>query len=120
MTARWEERLGQMEQGAYTPEDFLAGIRGMLRELMGTAPGKQPHFKETPPVGRCPWCGGEVAEMQHGFFCGNQNWQICNLEGQFLVGRQAKATHPRPGSRFASGWARAAYRLLLGENRQGL
>ena len=54
MTARWEERLGQMEQGAYTPEDFLAGIRGMLRELMGTAPGKQPHFKETPPVGRCP------------------------------------------------------------------
>ena len=73
MTARWEERLGQMEQGAYTPEDFLAGIRGMLRELMGTAPGKQTHFKETPPVGRCPWCGGEVAEMQRGFFCGNQN-----------------------------------------------
>ena len=62
-----------MEQGAYTPEDFLAGIRGMLRELMGTVPGKQIHFKETLPVGRCPWCGGEVAEMQRGFFCGNQN-----------------------------------------------
>ena len=73
MTARWEERLGQMEQGAYAPEDFLAGIRDMLRELMGTAPGKQIHFKETLPVGRCPWCGGEVAEMQRGFFCGNQN-----------------------------------------------
>ena len=73
MTARWEERLGQMEQGAYAPEDFLAGIRDMLRELMGTVPGKQIHFKETLPVGRCPWCGGEVAEMQRGFFCGNQN-----------------------------------------------
>ena len=76
LTAEWEYRLGEIECGELPPEDFMAGISAMLRELVGTyqvIKGTEHLF--SPPrevVGRCPRCGGEVAEMQKGFFCQNE------------------------------------------------
>ena len=76
LTAEWEYRLGEIERGELPPEDFMAGISAMLRELVGTyqvIKGTEHLF--SPPrevVGRCPRCGGEVAEMQKGFFCQNE------------------------------------------------
>ena len=76
LTAEWEYRLGEIECGELPPEDFMAGISAMLRELVGTyqvIKGTENLF--SPPrevVGRCPRCGGEVAEMQKGFFCQNE------------------------------------------------
>ena len=76
LTAEWEYRLGEIERGELSPEDFMAGISAMLRELVGTyqvIKGTEHLF--SPPrevVGRCPRCGGEVAEMQKGFFCQNE------------------------------------------------
>ena len=76
LTAEWEYRLGEIECGELPPEDFMAGISAMLRELVGTyqvIKGTEHQF--SPPrevVGRCPRCGGEVAEMQKGFFCQNE------------------------------------------------
>ena len=73
LTAEWEYRLGEIERGELSPEDFLAGICAMLKELVGTyqvIPGTEYLF--SPPretVGRCPRCCGDVAEMQKGFFC---------------------------------------------------
>ena len=76
LTAEWEYRLGEIECGELPPEDFMAGISAMLRELVGTYQViKGTEYLFSPPrevVGRCPRCGGEVAEMQKGFFCQNE------------------------------------------------
>lgn len=77
LTAEWESRLGEVERGELSPEDFLNGICTMVKELVGTyqvIPGSEYLF--SPPhevVGRCPRCGGEVAETQKGFFCQNES-----------------------------------------------
>ena len=75
LTAEWEYRLGEIERGQLAPEEFLTGISTMLKELVGTyrvIKGTEYLFS-TPHevVGKCPRCGGEVAELQKGFFCQN-------------------------------------------------
>ena len=73
LTADWEYRLGEIERGELSPEDFMDGIAAMLKELVGTYQViKGSEYLFTPPrevVGKCPRCGGEVAETQKGFFC---------------------------------------------------
>ena len=73
LTAEWEYRLGEIERGELAPEDFMAEITAMLKELVGTYQViKGSEYLFAPPrevVGRCPRCGGEIAEMQKGFFC---------------------------------------------------
>ena len=73
LTAEWEYRLGEIERGELSPEEFLAGIYAMLRELAATYQVvKGTEYLFSPPreaVGRCPRCGGEVTESQKGFFC---------------------------------------------------
>ena len=77
LTAEWESRLGEIERGELSPEDFMAGISAMLGELVGTYQViKGTEYLFSPPrevVGKCPRCGGEVAEMQKGFFCQNES-----------------------------------------------
>lgn len=76
LTAEWEFRLGEIERGELSPEDFMAGISAMLRELVQTYQVvKGTEYLFTPPrevVGKCPRCGGDVAELQKGFFCQNE------------------------------------------------
>ena len=73
LTAEWEYRLGEIERGELAPEDFMDGISAMLKELVGTCQAiKGTEYLFSPSrevVGKCPRCGGEVAEMQKGFFC---------------------------------------------------
>ena len=73
LTAEWEYRLGEIERGELTPEDFMAEITAMLKELVRTYQViKGSEYLFAPPrevVGKCPRCGGEIAEMQKGFFC---------------------------------------------------
>ena len=77
LTAEWEYRLGEIERGELSPEDFMGGICAMLRELVGTYQViKGTEYLFTPPrevVGKCPRCGGDVAELQKGFFCQNDS-----------------------------------------------
>ena len=76
LTAEWEFRLGEIERGELAPEDFMDGISTMLKELVGTYQAiKGTEYLFTPPrevVGKCPRCGGDVAELQKGFFCQNE------------------------------------------------
>ena len=73
LTAEWEHRLSEIERGELAPEDFMAGISAMLKELVGTYQAiKGTEYLFSPSrevVGRCPRCGGDVAELQKGFFC---------------------------------------------------
>ena len=77
LTAEWESRLGEIERGELSPEDFMAGISAMLGELVGTyqvIKGTEYLFSlPREVVGKCPRCGGDVAEMQKGFFCQNES-----------------------------------------------
>ncbi len=76
LTAEWEYRLGEIERGELSPEEFLSGICAMLRELVATFQVvKGTEYLFSPPreaVGRCPRCGGSVTEGKKGFFCENQ------------------------------------------------
>ena len=73
LTADWEYRLKEIERGDAEPEQFMAEICAMLRELVSTYQVIQgaevlfPTNLET--IGICPRCGGQVAEMQKGFLC---------------------------------------------------
>ena len=77
LTAEWEYRLGEIERGQLAPEGFLDGSSTMLKDLVGTYQViKGTEYLFTPPrevVGKCPRCGGEVAELQKGFFCQNDS-----------------------------------------------
>ena len=77
LTAEWEHRLSEIECGELSPEEFLDGISTMLEELVETYQViKGTEYLFTPPrevVGKCPRCGGEVAELQKGFFCQNDS-----------------------------------------------
>ena len=77
LTAEWESWLGEIERGELSPEDFMAGISAMLGELVGTYQViKRTEYLFSLPrevVGKCPRCGGDVAEMQKGFFCQNES-----------------------------------------------
>ena len=76
LTAEWEYRLGEIERGELASEDFMAGISAMLQELVRTYQViKGTEYLFTPPrevVGKCPRCGGDVVELQKGFFCQNE------------------------------------------------
>ena len=76
LTADWEQRLGQVERGELSPEDFMEGIAAMVKELVGTyqpVPGASVLFpSERETVGPCPRCGGAVTENKKGFFCENR------------------------------------------------
>lgn len=76
MTAEWEHQLKQIERGELEAAVFMDGIAAMLRELVQTyEPVKDaavlfPSDRES--IGKCPRCGGAVAELQKGFVCENR------------------------------------------------
>lgn len=73
LTAEWEHRLRQIEQGVMEPEAFMRDIRDMVRGLVNTSqPIKDAHVlfpDERKSVGICPRCGSQVVECHKGFFC---------------------------------------------------
>lgn len=75
LTAEWENQLKQVERGKLEPDAFMTGISSMLQELIQTyttvkgADVLFPSGREI--VGKCPRCGGSVAESKKGFFCEN-------------------------------------------------
>ena len=77
LTADWEYRLGEIERGERSAREFMDDISAMLRELVSNyqmVPGTEALFAPAHEVvGKCPRCGGEVAEMKEGFFCGNKS-----------------------------------------------
>lgn len=77
LTAEWEQRLSQVQKGELEPEEFLAGIQGMLTDLVADyrpvsgADILFPSAEKT--VGKCPRCGRPVIERSKGYFCTNKD-----------------------------------------------
>ena len=73
LTAEWENMLKEIERGELSPEAFMAQISRMVSELVcdyEPVSGAEVLFPSgRPVVGKCPRCGGPVAESKTGFFC---------------------------------------------------
>lgn len=74
LTAEWEAKLGEVERGALPPGEFLAGIEGMVLQLVKTYAGVTVASSALsgsgrPVVGVCPRCGKHVVEGKKSFFC---------------------------------------------------
>ena len=76
MTADWEQKLLQIEQGELEPETFMDEIEQMVASLVETSEavkGASMLMKNNGKiVGVCPHCGAEVAEREKGWFCTNR------------------------------------------------
>lgn len=76
LTADWEYRLKEIQQGNLTAEQFTGEICTMLRELVESyqvIPGADVLFSsQLESVGTCPRCGGQVTERSKGFSCQNR------------------------------------------------
>ena len=109
LTAEWEHRLSEIERGELSPEDFMGGICAMLRELVGTYQViKGTEYLFTPPrevVGKCPRCGGDVAELQKGFFCQNEACKFAIWKNNKWWATK-KAAHQGYRDSAAQGWPR--------------
>ena len=77
LTADWEYRLGEIERGELTETAFMDEISTMLRDLVETyqpISGTAHLFSPSQEVvGKCPRCGGKIAETHKGFFCQSES-----------------------------------------------
>jgi DNA topoisomerase III len=82
LTARWEERLARMEQGAGYRKDFITDINEFASALVEevrnkegeklAAPakvGRNGGGKSSEPLGVCPKCGSPVVETKKSYGC---------------------------------------------------
>ncbi len=74
LTAEWEEKLGEIERGELSPDAFMADIKAMLTDLVGTYKGVSVASSALSNTGRtvigiCPRCGKNVYEGKKSFFC---------------------------------------------------
>ena len=73
LTAAWEQKLREVEQGALGGEAFLTDITDMVRELASSEhPVRDVHMlfaDNRRAVGVCPRCGASVVENAKGFVC---------------------------------------------------
>ena len=96
MTADWETKLTQMEQGVYSPENFMEEIESMMKHLVNqyanppNAPAKAAPGASV--VGVCSHCGADVAEREKGFFCANRECRFVIWKDNAFFARLGK--HP--------------------------
>jgi len=74
LTAEWEEKLGEIEKGRLSPEDFMSGIETMVSGLVKTYSGVKTASAILSESGRsvvgvCPRCGKNVVEGKKSFYC---------------------------------------------------
>ncbi|MDO5530388.1 DNA topoisomerase III [Sutterella sp.] len=73
LTAEWEHKLSQIEQGTVSREAFMAEISELTRSIVDVA--KKYEGDSVPIVNpihfhnRCPACGGEIVENYRRFAC---------------------------------------------------
>lgn len=78
LTAEWENDLTLIAKGEKTAEVFLAGIEGMVSDLVHTyheveESGKQMFGSDREVIGKCPKCGRNVYESRNNFYCENRD-----------------------------------------------
>lgn len=77
LTAEWENSLTLISKNEMQPEEFIAGIENMVKDLVVTYHEVGEHkgmFKENDReiIGICPKCGSNVYESKVNFYCENR------------------------------------------------
>ena len=75
MTADWEQKLLEIEHGAYRAENFMQEITGMIAGLVrnyDAVKGTGLEMNHYRKVGSCPCCQSDVLEKPKGWFCSNR------------------------------------------------
>ena len=85
LTARWEERLAQMEKGVERRPDFMADIKSfttsLVEEVRSTEGEKvlSPSPGNRQPIGTCPKCGAPVVETKKAYGCSAWKTSGCDF-----------------------------------------
>ncbi len=100
LTAEWESRLTEIAKGQADPDEFMAGIEAMTRELVKTysciSEDKQKLFQaERVAIGMCPRCGEAVYEGRKNYYCGNRACQFVMWKNDRFFEERRKAFTPK-------------------------
>lgn len=71
LTADWEMKLQQIENGEYPADSFMAEIENFIRTLCnkyGFADSSV-SFGNNAPIGKCPKCQSDVVKGKYGYYC---------------------------------------------------
>ena len=75
LTAEWEHKLGEIEIGKLSADEFISDITDMITDLTANyhaVKGAEVLFPSGRDViGKCPRCGSDATESKKGFFCEN-------------------------------------------------
>ena len=80
LTAEWENHLKRIEKGEMTAADFMIAINKYVGDTVKTYNSVLEENRALFPsnrssgevIGKCPRCGGSIAEATKGFFCENK------------------------------------------------
>ena len=111
LTAEWEHRLGEVERGTLTPEDFMDGIAALVRDLVRDyqpVSGWEVLFpSDREAVGPCPRCCGAVTESKKGFFCENRECRfVLWKDSKFFSAKKKSLTKSTAASLLKNGRVR--------------
>ena len=100
LTAEWESRLTEIAKGQADPDEFMAGIEAMTRELVKTysciSEDKQKLFQaERVAIGTCPRCGEAVYEGRKNYYCGNRACQFVMWKNDRFFEERGKTFTPK-------------------------
>ena len=100
LTAEWESRLTEIAKGQADPDEFMAGIEAMTRELVETysciSEDKQKLFQaERVAIGTCPCCGEAVYEGKKNYYCGNRACQFVMWKNDRFFEERRKMFTPK-------------------------
>lgn len=96
LTADWENMLTLVSKGECEMNEFMSGIKTMVKELVTTyhsvsEEDKKIFVKPQEVLGKCPKCAGEVVKGKYGIFCKNKcGMNVGKAMGQELTEEQVK------------------------------
>lgn len=91
LTAEWENDLALIAKGEADPDEFMNGIRKMIRDLIEdnqeiSEEQRAIFGTETREVlGKCPRCGSDVVKGKYGPYCTNK---ICRMKLGKAMGKE--------------------------------
>ncbi len=103
LTARWEERLAEMERGAERRESFMEEIEGFAASVVEGVRGMEGEKVASPtttlsrePLGACPKCGSPVVETKKAYGCSAWKSSGCKFAiWKTVAGKKVSAAQAR-------------------------
>ena len=101
LTAEWENHLKRIERGELSADDFMIAINRFVADTVKSHSTIPDELKALFPsdgvggevIGKCPRCGGDVAESPKGFFCDNK---VCKFaiwkNSKYFTSKKVKLT----------------------------